>query len=185
MNNIIFRFFYGFAHQSPVLDSLIVFTAQTFPYIVILGALIFMLGHHEVLSSANPFQEFFKKWKEIVFVFFASGMAWCVARFLKFLIHTPRPFVAFSDVQSLVAESGFAFPSGHATFYSALAVSILLVHKKAGYWFFVCALLIGIARIAAGVHFPVDILGGFVYGSLVAYAARALLNRFAYLGGNI
>ena len=32
------------------------------------------------------------------------------------------------------------------------------------------ALVIGVARIMLGVHFPGDILGGFVLGALVAYA---------------
>ena len=31
------------------------------------------------------------------------------------------------------------------------------------------ALLIGVARIIAGVHFPIDILGGFIIGFIVAY----------------
>jgi len=34
------------------------------------------------------------------------------------------------------------------------------------------ALLIGIARIIAGVHFPVDILGGFILGILTAYLVK-------------
>jgi membrane-associated phospholipid phosphatase len=37
-------------------------------------------------------------------------------------------------------------------------------------------LLIGVARIIAGVHFPIDILGGFCLGFLVAY----LFNKFEY-----
>jgi undecaprenyl-diphosphatase len=92
-----------------------------------------------------------------------------LAYIFKFLIHTPRPFDAFTQVHSLIPESGFAFPSGHATFFMALAVSIFFYHKKAGYVFMFFALLIGLARIAAGVHFPADILGGFVLGGLVSY----------------
>ena len=185
MNNTIFYFFYNFAHRSEILNNVIIFTAQTLPYLVIFGALVFMLWHQDVLPSSNPFAEFFKKWKEIVFVFFASGMAWIVAKVLKSIIQAPRPFIAFTDVQSLFAESGFAFPSGHATFYSALAISIYLIHKRAGYWFIALAVLIGLARVMAGVHFPVDILGGFLCGITVAYVSRMLLNKFAYSGGNV
>jgi membrane-associated phospholipid phosphatase len=36
------------------------------------------------------------------------------------------------------------------------------------------ALLIGVARVIAGVHFPIDILGGFCIGFLVAYLFEKL-----------
>ncbi len=93
-----------------------------------------------------------------------SGFAWVVARLLKLFIQTPRP-----EVFSLVRETGYTFPSGHATFFMALAFSVYLLHKKVGYWFIFFAIIIGVARIMAGVHFPVDILGGYVLGGLVSY----------------
>ena len=54
----------------------------------------------------------------------------------------------------------------------ALAFAIYFLHKQAGYWFMFFALIIGVARIMAGVHFPLDILGGFVLGALVAYLVK-------------
>lgn len=169
MNNQIFFFFYNLAHQSVFFDKLVVFTADIFPYVVILIAGLFLLMHHDVLPSKNPFKEFIKKWKEICLVFFSGVLAWGIAFVLKILIHTYRPFIVFPNVHSLFSETGYAFPSGHATFFSALAVSIFLSHKKAGYLFMLFAFLIGVARIIAGVHFPIDILGGFVLGSTIAY----------------
>ena len=40
------------------------------------------------------------------------------------------------------------------------------------------ALLIGLARIMAGVHFPIDILGGFIIGSLIAFLVKYLYSKF-------
>jgi undecaprenyl-diphosphatase len=169
MNHTIFFFFYNFAHQSPLSDKVIIFFAQTFPYIVVLTALLFLLLHHHILTSLNPFKEFAKKWKEITLVFFSGVFAWGLAYLLKLLIHSARPFVEFDYVRPLFAENGYSFPSGHATFFAAIAVSLFFTHKRAGYFFIVSALLIGLARIIAGVHFPIDILGGFVLGSTIAY----------------
>ena len=174
MNETIFYFFYNLAHQSDYLDQVFVFLAVDLPYMLIFVALIILLRHHEVFGKENPWKEFLQKKKEILMVFFVSGTSWVVASLLKTLFHTPRPFVAFPDVLPLVSETGFAFPSGHATFFMALAISIFLIHKKAGYSFMAFALLIGIARIIVGVHFPVDILGGFVLGGLIAYLAKKI-----------
>jgi len=158
LNNQIFYFFYNFAHMSLFLDKVIIFFAQTFPYLVIAGAIVFLLLHHEIFHKKESFKELMQKWQEIVIVFFSGILAWCLANALKILISTERPFVALTNVHNLISESGFSFPSGHATFFMALAVALYFSHKKVGSLFVLFALLIGLARIAAGVHFPIDIL---------------------------
>ena len=177
MNNQIFFFFYNLAHRSVFFDKIVVFFAHTFPYLVVLGAGVFLLIHHEVLPSKNPFKIFSQKWKEIVLVFFSGVLAWLVAEVLKILFHTPRPFIAFQNVVSLLPETSFAFPSQHSTFFMALAFAIFFSHKKAGYWFMSFAFIIGIARIIAGVHFPIDILGGFLLGAIIAYLVRLIYDK--------
>jgi undecaprenyl-diphosphatase len=177
MNNSIFFFFYNLAHQSVFLDNLLIFFAQTFPYLVIGAAIVFLLWHHEIFSAEHPFRALAQKWKEIVLVFFSGIFAWILAHFLKILIHSPRPFAVFPYIHSLISETDFSFPSGHATFYMGLAFAIFLSHKKAGYWFIFFALIIGIARIVAGIHFPIDILGGFILGIIIAYLVRIVYDK--------
>ena len=174
MNDTIFFFLYGLAHQSKIFDAIVVFFAVYFPYIVIILAGLFLLFHHEVFGAAEPFQVFMQKKKEILLSFFAGVVAYLVASILKIFVHTLRPFMAFTNVHSLFPETGYAFPSGHATFFMALAVSLFFYHKKTGYIFMFFALLIGIARVIAGVHFPVDILGGFIIGALVSCVVKYL-----------
>ena len=174
MNDVGFYFFYSLAHRSELLDSLIVFLSSVFPWIVIVLAFVFLLHHHEIFKSQNPIQEFKIKFHEIAIVFVASITAWVLARVLKILIHTERPFTVFSDVNQLFVDDSFSFPSGHATFFAALAVLIYSHHKKAGIFFGICAVLISLARVAAGVHFPIDILGGLVLGAGIAYFFRKL-----------
>lgn len=156
MNDTIFFLFYNLARKSIFVDKVVIFFAEAFPYIVILSALIFLLFYH-------------KKWEDTFLVFFSAGLAALLSVLLKLLIHTPRPFLALPNVQNLFPESGYAFPSGHSTFFMALAVSLFFLNKKVGYIFIFFAFLIGLARITAGVHFPVDILGGFILGALVAF----------------
>ena len=178
MNNTIFYFFYNLAHQFNFLDNVIIFTAVYLPYIVVISAFLFLVFHHNIHSSQNPFKEFLKKWKEFFFVFFTGAFAWVFAAILKIWVHTERPFLVFHNVTALFNESGFAFPSGHATFFSAIGFALFVKHKRVGYVFVLFAILIGIARVASGVHFPIDILGGFALGWLITYFLRFLYKTY-------
>lgn len=172
MNNQIFFFFNNLTQHSDFFDAFIIFIADTFPYVVVILAGLFFLFHHEVFRAESPLKVFLEKKKEILVVFLGSFLAYFLAAILKILFHTARPFLALPNTNPLFLESGYAFPSGHSTFFMALAFSIFFLHKKVGYVFMLFALLIGLARIVAGVHFPIDILGGFILGFLVAYFVK-------------
>ena len=159
MNETIFYFFYNLAHHSQFFDKVVVFLAVYFPYLVILMAGLFLLFCR-------------KNWRELFLVFFSGGLAVFIDLLLKYLIHASRPFLTLANVHPLFLETGYAFPSGHATLFSALAVSLFFLDKKIGYIFIFFALLIGLARIIVGIHFPIDILGGFVLGAFIVYLVR-------------
>jgi len=177
MNDTIFFYLYNLAHRSNIFDSLVIFFAETFPYLVVGGAFLFILLHREDLSPEKFFQILKQKWKGIVLVFSSGVLAWIFAEILKKSFQTPRPFLKFPDVVSLFPETGFAFPSQHTVFFTAIAMAIFFYHKKVGYIFLIFAILIGLARIIAGVHFPIDILGGFILGIFTAYIIKIGYDR--------
>jgi undecaprenyl-diphosphatase len=168
MNNAIFFTLYNFAHQSIFIDNLTIFLADVFPYVVVFLAVIFLLRR---IRWDDDFSilKFFCKFKEFFVIFFTSGIAWFISYLLKLLFQTARPFDKFPEVVSLFSESGFAFPSGHSTFFMALAFAIFFKNKKIGCLFVLFAIGIGLSRIIAGVHFPIDIVGGFILGIMVAF----------------
>jgi membrane-associated phospholipid phosphatase len=174
MNDTIFYFFHGLAYRYTFFDEVVIFLAQTFPYIVLMLAGLFLLFHHEVFKANTPTEVLKEKWKEIVKVVVTVISAYALSKILKILFQALRPFERHLDIASLFQETGYAFPSGHATLFMALAFSIFFLHKKAGLVFIVFALIIGLARIVAGVHFPLDILAGFLLGALVAYLAKKI-----------
>lgn len=86
-----------------------------------------------------------------------------------------RPFLALGMTPLFNPfESGPSLPSGHATFYFALAAVAWNQSRKASVALFTAALLMGIGRIAAGVHWPADIIAGAIIG----IAAGRLAIRF-------
>ncbi|MFA6386825.1 MAG: phosphatase PAP2 family protein [Candidatus Paceibacterota bacterium] len=174
MNIIIFLQIYSLAHQSAWIDNVIWFFAVPTIYIMIIVAAIFIFIHYKFFQIKNISTVLRDKWKEIFLIIFSPAIAWIIASLLKVLIHTNRPFIVLSNIHALFVESGYAFPSGHGTAISALAFAIYFKNKRLGYVFMIAALLIGFARVAAGVHFPVDIIGGYIIGFLVAFLVKKL-----------
>ena len=96
-----------------------------------------------------------------------------IKQLVLLFIHRARPFVSHPEIHPLInspiSENLQSFPSGHAIFFFALAMVIYFNNKKWGIFFFVSAILMGIARIAVGVHYPTDILGGAVLGIICGW----------------
>jgi membrane-associated phospholipid phosphatase len=84
---------------------------------------------------------------------------------LKDLFQQPRPFDIDQSVQ-LTDVEGYGLPSGHAQTSTVLWASLAIrIHKT---WFSVVAVglivMIGFSRIYLGVHFPTDVLAGWLIG---------------------
>ncbi len=149
--------------------TIAVFFAQDFPYLLVLAFVVFAVRHHEAV-------------REKLTLLFEGFAAAFIARFvfvevIRLFVHRLRPFVANPHIHALLSESSYSFPSGHAAFFFALATAVYVHNKSASVWFFLAALLIGMARVAAGVHYPSDILGGAVLGVAVGWAAHRLFSR--------
>ena len=55
-----------------------------------------------------------------------------------------------------------------------LATSVWLHNKKLGLYFIIIALTIGVSRVLANVHWPLDIIGGTVFGIIVSWVVEKL-----------
>lgn len=176
INQYIFNFLHSFANKSNELDSLIVFFARYFQYFLLFFVFYFLIFHIDLgIKSKNKLH---KKIKEVTLVFSSGILSLIFVNLLKIAFSAPRPFdVGIYDFKPLFVFSDFgSFPSGHAMFFSALAMSLYLIHPKIGRFLFVGAILISLARVIAGVHFPVDVFWGFILGILVTY----LFFRYIY-----
>jgi undecaprenyl-diphosphatase len=100
----------------------------------------------------------------------SAGLALTLAKVISDLVARPRPFVEHPHAAHLFIKhaADYGFPSDHASGAFAIAVALLLRHRRAGLLALVMATLIGVGRVMIGVHYPTDILGGAVLGTLCA-----------------
>ena len=88
---------------------------------------------------------------------------------LKNLFTRPRPCWRHPEISMLIqVPTDYSFPSGHTFSSFAAAVSIWHWKKNYGYLAFGVAILIATSRLYFFVHYPTDILGGAVFGTLIA-----------------
>lgn len=90
---------------------------------------------------------------------------------VKYIFQRPRP----SNVDHLINQGGYSFPSGHAMgsliAYGAIVFLVIRLSKNTFLkWtvFIALSLLIGfigISRVYVGVHYPSDIIGGYSLGA--------------------
>ena len=108
---------------------------------------------------------------------------WVVNTLIKALVGRPRPTI----VSHLAEASGSSFPSGHsfnsAVVYMGIALALAALSARRGVrWSLIAGAatltaLIALSRVWLGVHYPSDVLAGWLGGMGWALTASALLYR--------
>ncbi|MDO8518252.1 MAG: phosphatase PAP2 family protein [bacterium] len=140
------------------MDALIIFAAKYLIYIV---AAIFVVYFFLARRRA--------KRKLLLLSALSLPLAYVVGWLAGLLYYNPQPF-ALSGIAPLVSHAANnGFPSDHMLFAAALAMLVLFFSRPLGILLWVLALLVGFARIAAGVHHTADIIAAAAIAALVVW----------------
>ena len=156
------------------MGSIIVFCAQYLFLFVIAGICIAWFQ-----TTKNLKVQF------IVATVIAGVIAFILSRVASKLYYDPRPFVT-EHVKPLIAhQTDNGFPSDHALLTGTLTAITYFFNKKVASALLILTIIIGIARVLAKVHSPLDIATGWIFGLIGAIAGYYLtiwiFKKFTYL----
>lgn len=130
-----------------------------------------------------------KRWREALLLLLASGGGLILTDLLKTVFQRDRPPLVLHAVPAMNAS----FPSGHATLSATvfLTLGVLIGHfadsRRVRVYALtmavVLAVLVGCSRVYLGVHWPTDVLAGWVVGAawaLLCWAAALAWERVAH-----
>ncbi len=140
-----------------MIENPIIYILNTHGVFLLFAAVLAYLWYYE------------KSYEEALHVLLASSVAAILAFFLKELFNVPRPYI----IDNLLPLAGYSvrsssLPSLHTAIAFALATTVVMHQKRFGIILLLIASLIGIGRVAANVHYPLDVEIGAIVGTLVS-----------------
>lgn len=153
-------------------------TLQT-PWLNVLFMIITTLGNGGIIWIISALIIYFKRDKR-------SGSAMIIALLMcllivnllvKPIVARARPFTVNTSIDLLIsAPTDYSFPSGHTCASFACVFALFFNHDKLWKPAALLATLIAISRLYLYVHYPTDVLAGFIFGLIFGYIANKILN---------
>jgi membrane-associated phospholipid phosphatase len=175
-----------FYHEADFLDHVIIWVARYYanPALDKIMVVITTIGSGYAYVIFAPIimaaLVWWRRWREGLSLMICLAGASVLNYLLKHLFERARP-----DAFKVISESGYSFPSGHAMvslcFYGMIAYiwgrkmpttarQMMLYGATA-----VMIMTVGFSRIYLGVHYPSDVLGGYLAGATWLVFCMALL----------
>ncbi|MCU0371295.1 MAG: phosphatase PAP2 family protein [Bacteroidales bacterium] len=159
-------------HRIVALDQVLYIISYATSFISI--GLILGILFISVKSRSKPLRIIFFKMLAVLII------AATVSFSIKTLTSRERPFKTYPDIEKLSEAGSSSFPSGHTleAFAIAVSLSLLIPKRKIIFPVFIWACLVAYSRMALGVHYPTDVLGGMIIGSLLGWLVPLLTGKF-------
>jgi undecaprenyl-diphosphatase len=161
MNYRVFRAINQLAGRYSLLDTVMITISQKVGY---LYALLLIL-----IWFRNNFYK-----KITLYAGISAGVALLINSFIKRFYFKPRPFLNHSVhlLPPSPSKKNSSFPSTHTTLAFAVATSVLFYRRLLGCIMWLLAFFTGFSRIWMGQHYPSDIIGSALLGSVTATVVK-------------
>lgn len=155
--------FVNLSYHNFILDnlSLIISNMGLIYFWVIISIVLYLFGDKKGKSIA----------KKMIVVLVVTTI---LTQLIKIIVMRPRPYTELSNLILLDLGTDYSFPSGHTSTSTAMAYVLSCEYKR---WILMSIpVIVGFSRLYMGVHYPSDVLGGFLLGLVIAYMVEYFFN---------
>jgi membrane-associated phospholipid phosphatase len=155
-----------------VRDNIVFIIANVLPFVLIIaGVWLFFTGRTQRQREINRETTLIAVGATLLAIGIRALLAGAFAR--------PRPYITYPHIEHLdpapifwggSPNASYSFPSGHMFEMFAFAGTVYFIgkHPRLAWALLGVCILTGLARIAAGYHYPTDIVGGALLGLALA-----------------
>src|SRR6266478_2261138 len=149
-----------------MLDTLSIFAANYLWYVIIGIAVVYFL--------IQPRQE---QKRMLLFAALVLPLVYLLSLLGGALYYDARPFFVGHFNPLIPHKPNNGFPSDHVLWSAATAAIILPSNGYLSLLLWVLTILVGAARVHAGVHHPIDIVGSIAMAIVVAFIVYLIIRR--------
>ncbi len=118
------------------------------------------------------------RWKILLCMSIALPLTYIVAKIFSLFYYNARPFVVDHFTPLLAHANDNGFPSDHTLLSSAIAINIFFFQRRLGIVLLIISVMVGTARVFAGIHHSVDIVGSIlISGGVVSLVFFSLFPK--------
>ena len=165
MDNIsLFFLIFGASNKNDLLDFLMIFGAEYVIYLMIFLIFAFAI-------KGKMYER-----KSLILFLISFPILILVIKIIHLFFFQPRPYIE-NDILPLLdyTKEDASFPSRHTAISFIMALPYLYYKSKWAFLLLFLATWVGISRVYAGVHYPIDIVGGTIVGVISLIIAKQII----------
>lgn len=166
LNLVWFHFINDMAGKNFILDTVMIFAAKYIVYIFGLYLVYIWLARSKYRQG-------------VLFAVYAALLGLGINSIIGLFYFHPRPFMIPTGTLLIAYASETSFPSDHATIMFSIALMFLAFKdlRRSGSILFIFSFISGLARIYAGLHFPMDVAGSLLV-ALISVCMLLILKNY-------